>query len=106
MAYINVLCIIFIVLHAGIVAVKRGYSIPTVFTASSFFIFCFHRLITALFTNIARLKLIPTYTPLSAMGYYFVSIIISIIICFTVYIVFNRISPKLCSILSGNRKVF
>ena len=105
MAYINVLCIIFIVFHASIVATERDFSIPSILTASSFFIFCFHRLITASTTNIARMKLVPTDTPLSAISYYLLSIIISAILCIAIYIVFNHISPKLCSILSGNRTV-
>lgn len=100
---INNILILVISFNIASYLISKGFTLPKLLTAASFFIFCFHRFLTASMTNIAKLKIIPTQTELQATSFYIFGTILVIVFCVLIYLLMSRFIPTITNILIGGR---
>lgn len=98
----NILILIFSFNIASFL-ISKGFSLPKLLTSASFFIFCFHRFLTAIMTNIAKLKILPTQTELQATTYFILGTLLVILFCVFFYWFMSYYMPKSTNILIGGR---
>ena len=72
-------------------------------TSGSFFVFAFHRFVSAVSTNLARNGHLPIDNSLSALAVYILSTAAVIFICLAVYTFMKRFLPSITSMLTGGR---
>lgn len=97
-----VLAGIFASLYVGLLCIERNYKIPCLLTKSTFFIYAFHALFISFMTKIC-LNILPTNNEFNAIiSYLFLFLNLSGGSILVFYI-FNRLFPKLTSILTGKR---
>ena len=94
---------LFVIINISTFIVNKNITIHKTIVASSFFIFAFHRLLTAVVTNLPKLNIIHINSEFSAFIYYFISTTITIILCLFVYYIMSHYFTRLTIFISGGR---
>ena len=90
---------------------RKKWEIPSIFTQSSFFIYAIHTIIalkmarvitTSIFFNSVALRYLPE--PMLLLMNYIVTPLVTIAICLGIYILMDRFTPRLLSLVTGNRE--
>ena len=97
--YISIM--IFVVVAIFAKYVKRGGTMPSILTESSFFIYVFHGFYMNPL-NVLYSSVVPINTATGILGYFILPIVAcSIAIC--VFVLLKKAAPKFCSVVTGGR---
>lgn len=84
--------------------VSRGWlRQPASMPKSSFFIYCLHAMLVMGYCGRFIMKVIPSDNWFLASVRYMLVPLLCVAVCYTVYMIMNRYTPKLLAILTGNR---
>lgn len=95
--------LLFVIINICTFIVNKGIIIPKKLVTSSFFIFAFHRLVTAIVTNLPKMNIIHLNSEYSAFAYYFIATTITILLCLFIYLIMDRYFTKFTIFISGGR---
>lgn len=84
--------------------VSRGWlRQPVSMSKSSFFIYCLHAILVLGYCSRLMMKVIPSDHWFLASLRYMLVPLLCVAVCYAIYIIMNRYTPKLLSVLTGNR---
>lgn len=100
--WVFVLMVSYINIAAAIVS--RGWlRQPASMPKSSFFIYCLHGMLVMGYCGRFMMKVIPSDNWFLASVRYMLVPLLCVTVCYTIYMIMNRYTPKLLAILTGNR---
>lgn len=100
--WVFVLMVSYINIAAAIVS--RGWlRQPASMPKSSFFIYCLHAMFVMGYCGRFMMKVIPSDNWFLALVRYMLVPLLCVAICYTIYMIMNRYTPKLLAVLTGNR---
>ena len=84
--------------------VSRGWLMqPASMPKSSFFIYCLHAMLVMGYCGSFMMKLIPSDNWFLASVRYMLVPLLCVTVCYAIYMIMNRYTPKLLAVLTGNR---
>jgi surface polysaccharide O-acyltransferase-like enzyme len=101
LTYVSLSVIIICATAKGIA--KGSFKSNRFLEKSSFFVFAFHRYITAIMTNMAKSGTVPINGTAFALAYFVIGSVLSMVISLAVYYVMMRTVPKITAVLAGGR---
>ena len=100
--WVFVLMVSYINIAAAIVS--RGWlRQPASMPKSSFFIYCLHAMLVMGYCGSFMMKLIPSDNWFLASVRYMLVPLLCVAVCYAIYMIMNRYTPKLLAVLTGNR---
>ena len=100
--WVFVLMVSYINIAAAIVS--RGWlRQPASMPKSSFFIYCLHAMFVMGYCGRFMMKVIPSDNWFLASVRYMLVPLLCVTVCYTIYLIMNRYTPKLLAVLTGNR---